>query len=136
MPKYLLMLATCLALLFAGCGGGGEESTSGAGAQTTTQEAPADGAQSTPPSGGDTVVIDMKDIEFEPKDAEAKVGQTIQWVNQDTVEHNAVAEAGADFKSELFGKGMTFEATVDEAGKVEYVCTIHPSMTGTITVTE
>jgi len=28
----------------------------------------------------------------------------------------------------------TFEQTFDAAGKVDYVCTIHPNQTGTVTV--
>lgn len=31
-------------------------------------------------------------------------------------------------------EGGTFEVTFDEPGTVEYVCTIHPGMAGTITV--
>jgi plastocyanin len=82
----------------------------------------------------DAVTIRMVDIKFDPRDATANVGQEICWVNEDTVDHNAVAESGADFESELFGQGETFTATVDQPGTVEYVCTIHPGMTGTIQV--
>jgi endonuclease/exonuclease/phosphatase family metal-dependent hydrolase len=69
-----------------------------------------------------------------PAEASAGVGQEICWINEDEIDHNAVAESGADFESELFGKGETFTATVDSPGTVEYVCTIHPGMDGTITV--
>ena len=48
--------------------------------------------------------------------ATASVGQQVCWVNEDTIDHNAVAESGAEFKSELFGKGETFTATVDAPG--------------------
>ncbi len=92
------------------------------------------GASSEPcPSG--SVVIKMVDIKFDPEDATAGVGQEVCWVNEDTIEHNAVAESGADFESDLYGEGETFTTTVEEAGTVEYVCTIHPGMTGTIEVT-
>jgi plastocyanin len=84
------------------------------------------------PSGA--VEIKMVDIKFDPAEATVGVGQEVCWVNEDTVDHNAVAESGATFKSELFGKGETFTASVDRPGTVEYVCTIHPGMTGTLTV--
>jgi plastocyanin len=90
------------------------------------------GAAADCPSGA--VTITMVDIKFDPEDATASTGQEICWVNEDSVNHNAVAESGADFESELFGQGETFTATVDTAGTVEYVCTIHPGMTGTIEV--
>ena len=45
-----------------------------------------------------------------------------------------MANSGAAFKSELFGKGQTFTTTVDKPGTVKYECTIHPGMTGEIDV--
>jgi plastocyanin len=95
------------------------------------------GGRTGPVSGecpSDAVTIRMADIKFDPEDATAEAGQEICWVNEDTVDHNAVAESGADFESELFGEGETFTATVEEPGTVEYVCTIHPGMEGTIEV--
>jgi plastocyanin len=120
--RMRLLLALFLVLSLAACGGdddGGEDSGGGATAGSC-------------PSG--SVVIDMVDIKFDPEDATAGVGQEVCWINEDEIDHNAVAESGADFESELFGKGETFTATVDEPGTVEYVCTIHPGMEGTITV--
>jgi plastocyanin len=120
--RRLTAIALALMLSLAACGGdddgGGEE--------------PSGGSAGSCPSGA--VVIDMVDIKFDPEEATAGVGQDICWVNQDEIDHNAVAESGADFKSELFGKGETFTATVDSPGTVEYVCTIHPGMEGTVTV--
>jgi plastocyanin len=114
-----LLIIAVLGLAFAACGGGDDD---------TTQPA----AASACPSGA--VTIHMKDIKFNPDKATAKTGQTICWVNDDTVDHDAVADSGASFKSELFGKGKTFTTKVDQAGTVKYECTIHPGMTGEIDV--
>ena len=84
------------------------------------------------PSGA--VTIKMVDTKFDPETATAAVGDTVCWVNEDSIQHNAVAESGASFKSELFNKGQTFTAKLDAAGDVKYVCTVHPGMTGEITV--
>jgi plastocyanin len=112
------LTALALALAIAACGGddGGEQ--------------PAASGE----CAGGAVVIRMVDIKFDPEDATARAGQEICWTNEDEIEHNAVAESGADFKSELYGKGETFTTTVEESGRVEYVCTVHPGMTGTIDV--
>ena len=118
--RLLAVTAFC-ALALAACGGDDE----GGGGEAATASACPDGA----------VVIAMKDIKFVPEDAKAKVGQEICWPNEDEIQHNAVAEEGADFKSDLYGKGETFTATVDQPGTVKYVCTIHPGMDGTIEVT-
>jgi plastocyanin len=109
-----------LALFAAACGG----DDGGGGEQGSSSEACPSGA----------VVITMVDIKFDPKDATAGAGDEICWVNEDTIEHNAVDEEGGAFKSELFGKGKTFTTTIDEPGTIEYVCTVHPGMTGTLTI--
>jgi plastocyanin len=121
MPAFMRRLTIpvlLLAILMAACGGddGGE----------------AGGSSDSCPSGA--VVIKMVDIKFDPEDATASAGQQVCWVNEDTIEHNAVAEEGGQFESDLFGKGKTFTTTIDSAGTIPYVCTVHPGMTGTLTV--
>lgn len=118
--RRLVIALLLLALLAAACGG-----DDGGGEQGASSEAC--------PSG--SLEIKMADIKFDPENATAGVGQEICWTNEDTIDHDAVAESGASFKSELFGKGQTFTTKVDTPGTVEYVCTIHPGMTGTIEVT-
>ena len=117
--RRLTVILALLALGVAACGGG-----DGGGEQGASSEGCPDGA----------VMIKMADIKFDPEDASADAGQDICWTNEDSIDHNVVAECGASFKSELFGKGETFTTKVDNAGSVDYVCTIHPGMTGTLTI--
>jgi plastocyanin len=114
-PLLALLL---IAATFAACGGDDNGGTAG--------------SSSACPSGA--VTIKMVDTRFDPETATASVGDTVCWVNEDSIQHNAVAESGASFKSELFNKGETFTAKLDQAGDVKYVCTVHPGMTGEITV--
>lgn len=127
MTRKLPTLLTCLALApglaIAGCGDD-EEPPAGGGTTTATPEA----------VSGDTVTVSMKDVLFTPADVTVKVGQTVKWVNDDPIDHTATAESGADFDSGNVKSGATFEWKADKAGKVAYVCTIHPSQKGTITV--
>ena len=115
----------------AGCGGDEEEDSTPAGGGAATQEDTSPGEAS-----GEGLTIAMKDFKFDPKNATVKVGQTVTWTNEDSAPHNAVDEKGGAFKSELFNKGETYEFTAEKAGKIDYVCTIHPGMEGTLTVTE
>jgi plastocyanin len=124
MPGAMRRLAIPLIVLTAFAAACGGDDGDGGGGQGASSEACPDGA----------VVIRMIDIKFDPEEATAGVGQEICWTNEDSVDHNAVAESGADFESELFGKGRTFTTTVDAPGTVEYVCTIHPGMVGTLTI--
>ena len=117
--RRLAIPVLVFALFAAACGGDG-----GGGEQGASSEACPSGA----------VVIEMVDIKFDPEEATAAVGQEICWVNEETIEHNAVDEQGGTFKSELFGKGKTFTTTIDEPGTIDYVCTVHPGMTGKLTI--
>ena len=121
-----------MALVAAGCGGDDEDS-GGGGTSTAAEPAADHPAPRTPaPLRGD-VAIAMKDIKFDPADATAKVGQTVVWTNEDSAPHNVV---GGPIKSSDFGQGETFEYTPTEAGTIDYVCTLHPGMEGTLTVTD
>jgi plastocyanin len=125
MRRIALLLAT-LALVAAGCGGDDEDS--GGGTSTAAQPTAESGGAA---SSGD-VAISMKNIQFDPAEATAKVGQKVVWTNDDDAPHNVV---GGPITSETFNKGETFEYTPDKAGTIEYVCTIHPGMEGKLTVT-
>jgi len=78
----------------------------------------------------------MKNIQFAPTSVTAKVGQTVKWTNDDSVDHNVTAKSGATFKSSNFGQGGTYSFKAAKAGTISYVCTIHPGMVGTIIVTK
>jgi plastocyanin len=121
MPRRpaLVLLALATAAL-AGCGGGGGASKKEA-------------ASSSPCASG-AVVVHMADINFKPEKTSAKVGETVCWVNDDDVQHDAVDEDGKQFASALFGKGKTFSWKAEKAGTVNYVCTVHPGMTGELTI--
>ena len=73
--------------------------------------------------------------DFEPKAITVKAGQTVTWTNDDGVPHNAVAKDGEGPRSELFGKGRSYAWKATTPGTIEYVCTVHPGMDGTIEVT-
>lgn len=121
--RVLCTVAVLGALTVAGCGSDDDSS----GSTSTPAAAPAT-------SAGGGVAIGMKNIAFDPKAVTVKVGQEITWTDNESVEHNVVATSGADFKSDIFGEGKTFKYTPEKAGTIAYECTIHPGMTGTITV--
>jgi plastocyanin len=125
MRRILPALCAVVALAAAGCGSSNSNSTS-SGSSSSGSTAAASS------SGG--VAIKMQNIAFDPKDVTVKVGQKITWTNDDSVDHNVTSQSGESIKSDNFGKGATFSFTPTKAGKIAYVCTIHPGMTATITV--
>jgi plastocyanin len=79
----------------------------------------------------------MSGYAFDPKTIDAKVGQSIRWVNDDSAPHNVTGTSGPSFKaSSTFGKGGSFTLHLTQAGTYQYYCTIHPFMKGTIVVTK
>jgi plastocyanin len=80
--------------------------------------------------------VDIPEIAFEPADITVKAGTTVTWTNSDDIPHTVTKEGGpgAEFDSGDLDPGSTFEQTFDAAGKVDYVCTIHPGQAGTVTV--
>ena len=78
--------------------------------------------------------VAIADFAFAPPDLSVPAGTTVTWTNNDPLGHSVVA--GDDsFASDDLGDGATFEFTFDEPGEYPYICGIHPSMTGTVTVT-
>jgi plastocyanin len=77
----------------------------------------------------------MQNITFNPASLNAKVGQTVKWTNQDTAPHNVTPVSGPSFTaSPTFQNGGTFSLKLTKAGTIQYRCTIHPGMNGTIVV--
>src|SRR6478735_7351562 len=128
MRRILLALCTIVALAAAGCGSSNSSSTS-SGSSSSASTAAAS-------SSGGSVAIKMQNIAFDPKAVTVKVGQKVTWTNDDTVDHNVTSQSGETIKSDNFGKGGTFSFTPTKAGTIKYVCTIHPGMTATLTVTK
>ena len=135
MNKRLALSLSCLALLATAPGCGDDEEDGGGSAQTTQE--PADpGMGSGGAAAADTVRVGMKDIEYVPQDVKVKAGGTVKWTNSDAVTHTVTKESGpgGKFDSGNMAVGATFEQKFDTPGKVDYVCTIHPNQTGTVTV--
>jgi plastocyanin len=133
MTRIALLAVALGALLVAGCGGS-SDNNSPADQPAPATNAPA-GPKTAATASGGTVKIDMKNIKFDPTQQTVSVGQKVIWTNQDTVDHNVTANAGADFHSQNFGQGKTYEFTPTKAGTIKYTCTLHPGMDGTLTVT-
>jgi plastocyanin len=134
MARAATLLLALVALTAAGCGGSSKSSSSSSGSSgASSSSSSASGASSKAAGGG--VTIDMQNIQFAPKSQTVKVGEKVTWQNMDSVAHNVTAQSGATFKSSDFGSGGTYSFTPTKAGTISYVCTLHPGMSGTLTVT-
>ncbi|HEY6012505.1 MAG TPA: plastocyanin/azurin family copper-binding protein [Candidatus Limnocylindrales bacterium] len=71
---------------------------------------------------------------FAPQTQYANVGDTVTWTNGTDVAHTVTSDSGSELASDSIGDGATFEHTFSAEGTFTYHCTIHPYMTGKITV--
>ncbi len=95
---------------------------------------PPGGQNTTPPGNGSTVTVHISNFAFSPAEITVKEGQTVIWVNDDSVPHSVKF---GSFASPTFPKGGTFQHTFTEApGDYAYTCGVHPSMAGKVTLTK
>lgn len=78
-----------------------------------------------------TVTIDA--TAFMPADLTVNVGDTVVWVNKDPYAHTATAKNGG-FDSDDITSGKSWKFVAKKKGDFPYICSIHPSMKGTLHV--
>ncbi|HEX7693687.1 MAG TPA: cupredoxin family copper-binding protein [Sphingomonas sp.] len=79
------------------------------------------------------VAVHISNFTFGPKAVTVKVGQTITWTNDDDIPHTVVA-ADKSFRSKVLDTGQSFSFTFTKPGQIAYFCSLHPMMTGKVTV--
>jgi len=78
--------------------------------------------------------VKIHNFKFEPATLAIAVGKTIQFINLDEEPHTATATDGT-FNSKALDTNQTWNYTATKPGTYAYICSIHPSMKGTLTVT-
>jgi plastocyanin len=78
--------------------------------------------------------VTIADFAFAPPNLTVSKGTTVVWTNNDTFDHSIVAKDHS-FRSDSIDHGASFQFTFATDGTFIYNCGIHPSMSGTITVT-
>jgi plastocyanin len=86
---------------------------------------------STSATAADVPTVVIEDLAFEPETLTVQAGDTVTWTWKDGAINHDVA--GDGFQSEVMSEG-NFRYRFEEPGTYEYVCTLHPNMTGTIEV--
>ncbi|MEZ0358819.1 cupredoxin family copper-binding protein [Mycobacterium sp. SA01] len=88
-------------------------------------------AVSAPPIAG--TAVNITNFAFTPATLTVKVGDTVTWTNKDEEPHTVVANDGS-FHSPGLDANATYSFTFTKAGSVDYICSIHPFMHGTVVV--
>jgi plastocyanin len=83
------------------------------------------------PHARHTVTIDG--TRFQPDDLALEPGESVIWINRDPFPHTVTATAGT-FDSKEIQPGGTWTYKARKKGELKYVCTLHPTMKGTLRV--
>jgi plastocyanin len=122
----ILAVAAGLTALVA-CGGGGY------GSGPTPMPTPS-APGSTPADVTITINGMLGSQSYSPNPVQAMVGQTVAWHNADSIAHTAT---GSGFDTGALAPGQTSTPiTFSTAGSVDYHCSFHPTMVGTLSVTQ
>jgi plastocyanin len=140
MRKLVFVLVGLLVLVLTACssdGGGGTTASTGSTAATGSNGGETGNGDCADLTGeGATFTITIADFAYDPPCFTASASQGISVVNKDDVDHtftmtgtqiDVPVAAGETFNGEPIAGAV-------EPGTYDFVCTIHPQMTGQVTV--
>lgn len=78
-------------------------------------------------------IVVIKQMHFQPANLNVKVGQTVEWKNEDIFSHTVTANDGS-FESGLIAPGRSWQTTINKPGLVAYHCGPHPNMRAQLVV--
>jgi plastocyanin len=78
--------------------------------------------------------VKIRNFKFEPENLAIAVGKTVQFINVDEEPHTATSTDGI-FNSKALDTDQTWNYTATKVGTYPYLCSVHPFMKGTLTVT-
>jgi plastocyanin len=127
----LIGLLVIASLVIGACGASATPSPA------ATAVGPPSAAASAAPSsaGGGASAVTIQNFSFNPQTVTVKIGTKVTWTNQDSTAHTVTFDTGGA-KSGNLAQGATYDQTFSSAGSLTYHCSIHPSMTGTVMVTQ
>lgn len=80
----------------------------------------------------ETIQVTIDKLVFAPAQVNAKVGDTIEWINKDILAHTATATNG-DWNVIIAPKNNA-SLSLRKAGSIDYFCKYHPNMKGRVVV--
>src|SRR2546423_11503733 len=82
---------------------------------------------------GATHTVVMEGVAFKPEALTVKPGDTVVWVNKDLFPHTVTAQ-DRSFDSREIAADKSWQLAAKKSGTFPYVCTLHPTMKGTLVV--
>lgn len=86
-----------------------------------------------PQADAATHTVVMEGVAFKPQTLTVRRGDKVVWVNKDLFPHTATAQ-DRSFDSGEVAPEKSWTLTIARTGTFAYVCTLHPTMKGTLIV--
>ena len=86
------------------------------------------------PAQAETIQVTIDKLVFAPVEVNAKVGDTIEWVNKDALVHSATA-TNKDWDVNI-APHQSGRLVLKKPGAIDYICKYHPNMKGRVTVAQ
>ncbi len=119
----LLLTLTIGVAVIAACGGGDDYGSDAYGERDPLTIA------------GDTVTVELTNLQFAPQGVTIKPGTTVTWVNKDGALHNVRQVESVFLSQDEMPQGDTLSFTFETPGVYRYQCTFHhPNMNGVVIV--
>ena len=78
-------------------------------------------------------IVEIRNLQFQPEELTAAVGDTVVWINGDIVPHTVSALDDGWDSGELV-KGARWVWIAGSGGRHRYYCEYHPTMRGSVVV--
>jgi plastocyanin len=76
--------------------------------------------------------VAISGFSFSPRTVTVNVGDSVTWTNSDAQTHTATS--GTAWNTGDIGNGESKSVTMRRSGTFDYICAIHPTMTGRVVV--
>ena len=124
-----------LLLVGAGCSKTNSNSNTNVSANNTSSLSSNTNSSTNSTDNASTATVDISNFSFNPVDLAVKTGTTVTWTNNDSVAHTIIGDNGGPSSGSI-NSGQTYSYTFNTAGTFSYHCSIHPTMIGTVTVSD
>jgi plastocyanin len=85
------------------------------------------------PASSATVTVSIKRAGFTPKTVNINQDDSVTWTNNDTINHQVVANNGS-YASPILGPGKSWTHAFHSGGTFRYHDSLHPGLTGSVVV--
>lgn len=130
LTRRLLPAIALAALVVGACGGDDDSEPADTGASETTVDPGSDSND----AGDSADSVTIAGFAFDPEETTVAAGTEVTFANEDGTAHTATADDKSFDTGSIAGGSSGTVTAPDAPGEYPYICTIHPSMMGTLIV--